>query len=157
MNNIKFEDFANNIVTLLEETFSNPQGYYLDLHSGGLMGTLKGISAVQASGSFKSGATTIAGHVYHTDFYLKNVVVQSLRGQEVGKLDWDQSWVLKTVNELEWNKLKQTLGETCQTILELVKARETWEDQSITDALVALAHTSYHVGAIRQMILMLEP
>ena len=27
MNSIKFEDFANNIALLLEETFSNPQGW----------------------------------------------------------------------------------------------------------------------------------
>ncbi len=154
MNSIKFEDFVNNIVILLEETFSNPQGYYLDRRSGGLMGTLENITATQASSSFKPGATTIAGHVDHTRFYLSNVVVQSLRGQEVGKLDWDQSWVLKTVTELEWNDLKQTLSKTCQTVLELVKARETWDDESITDAMVGLAHTAYHIGAIRQMILM---
>jgi hypothetical protein len=156
MNSIKFADFATNIVILLEETFSNPQGYYLDKSSGGLMGTLENITAAQASTAFKPGATSIAGHVFHTDFYLSNVVVQSLRGQEVGKLDWDQSWVLKTVNELEWSKLKQDLRETCQTVLELVKARETWDDQPITDAMVGLAHTAYHVGAIRQMMQLLE-
>jgi hypothetical protein len=156
MNGIKFEDFANNIIILLEETFSNPQGYYLDLHSGGLMGTLESITAEQASRSFKPGMTTIAGHVFHTDFYLGKVVVQSLRGLEVGKLDWDQSWELKTVNELEWQELKQNLSDTCQTILELVKARETWDDQPITDAMVGLAHTAYHVGAIRQMMQLLE-
>ncbi len=155
MNSIKFEDFANNIATLLEETFFNPQGYYLDRHSGGLMGTLEKITAAQASSSFKPGMTTIAGHVFHTDFYLSKVVVQSLRGQDVGKLDWDQSWILKTVTELEWEELKQHLRETCQTVLELVKARETWDDQPITDAMVGLAHTAYHVGAIRQMTLML--
>ena len=155
MNSIKFEDFANNIIILLEETFFNPQGYYLDRYSGGLLGTLENITAVQASHSFKSGATTIAGHVFHSDFYLSKVVVQSLRGQEVGKLGWDQSWVLKTVDELEWQELKQTLRDTCQTVLELVKARETWDDQPITDAMVGLAHTAYHVGAIRQMMLML--
>jgi hypothetical protein len=156
MNGIKFEDFANNIIILLEETFSKPQGYYLDLHSGGLMGTLENITAAQASTAFKPGMTTIAAHVDHTRFYLSNVVVQSLRGQEVGKLDWDQSWELKTVNELEWQELKQNLSDTCQTILELVKARETWDDQPITDAMVGLAHTAYHVGAIRQMMQLLE-
>jgi hypothetical protein len=156
MNSIKFEDFANNILVLLEETFYNPQGYYLDRHSGGLMGTLEDISALQASHAFKPGTTTIAAHVDHTNFYLSKVVVQSLRGQEVGKLDWDQSWVLRTVTELEWEELKQTLRETYQTVLELVKARETWDDQPITDAMVGLAHTAYHVGAIRQMALMLE-
>jgi hypothetical protein len=155
MNSIKFEDFANNILVLLEETFSSPQGYYLDRSSGGLMGTLENITAAQASSSFKPGMTTIAGHVDHTRFYLSEVVVQSLRGQEVGKLDWDQSWVLKTVNELEWQELKQNLSNTCQTVLEFVKARETWDDQPITDAMVGLAHTAYHVGAIRQMTLML--
>ena len=155
MNSIKFEDFANNIIILLEETFFNPQGYYLDRYSGGLLGTLENITAVQASHSFKSGATTIAGHVFHSDFYLSKVVVQSLRGQEVGKLGWDQSWVLKTVDELEWQELKQTLRDTCQTVLELVKGRETWDDEPITDAMVGLAHTAYHVGAIRQMMLML--
>ncbi len=155
MNSIKFEDFANNIIVLLEETFSNPQGYYLDRRSNGLLGTLEHVTADQASGSFKPGMTTIAGHVFHTNFYLSKVVVQSLRGQDVGKLDWDQSWVLKTVNELEWQELKQNLRQTCQTVLELVKARETWDDQPITDAMVGLAHTAYHVGAIRQMILML--
>jgi hypothetical protein len=155
MNSIKFEDFANNIIILLEETFFNPQGYYLDRSSGGLMGTLENITAAQASSAFKSGMTTIAGHVFHTDFYLSKVVVQSLRGLEVGKLDWDQSWVLKTVTELEWEELKRTMRETCQTVLELVKARETWDDQPITDAMVGLAHTAYHVGVIRQMTLML--
>jgi hypothetical protein len=155
MNSIKFEDFANNIIILLEETFSNPQGYYLDRSSGGMMGTLEKVTSEQASSALKPGMTTIAAHVDHTRFYLSEVVVQSLRGQEVGKLNWDQSWVLKTVNEVEWNKLKQDLRETFQTVLELVKSRETWDDQPITDAMVGLAHTAYHVGAIRQMILML--
>ena len=76
MNSIKFEDFTNNIVTLFEETFSNPQGYYLDQSSGGLLGTLENITADQASRSFKPGATTIAAHVDHTRFYLNEVVVQ---------------------------------------------------------------------------------
>jgi hypothetical protein len=156
MNSIKFEDFANNIIILLEETVSKPQGYYLDQSSGGLFGTLEKITADQASHSFKPGATSIAAHVDHTRFYLSEVVVKSLRGQEVGKIDWDQSWIHKTVNELEWNELKQNLRQTCHNVLELVKARATWDDQPITDALVALAHTAYHVGAIRQMILMLE-
>ncbi len=157
MNSIASEDFANNIVILLEETFFKPQGYYLDRISGGLMGTLKGISALQASCAFKPGMSTIAAHVEHTRFYLSEVVVQSLRGEEVGKLNWNQSWNLKTVTELEWNELKQHLHQTCQTVLELVKTREIWDDQPITDAMVGLAHTAYHVGAIRQMILMLEP
>jgi DinB superfamily len=157
MNSIKFEDFANNIIILLEETFENPQGYYLDRSSGGLLGTLQKITADQASRSFKPGMTSIAAHVEHTRFYLSEVVVTSLRGDEVGKLDWNQSWVLKTVNELEWQELKQMLHETCSNVLELVKARETWDDQPITDAMVGLAHTAYHVGAIRQMVLMLEP
>ena len=109
-----------------------------------------------ASGLFKPGVTTIAAHVYHTNFYLNEVVVRSLSGQEVPRLDWAQSWEFKTVTDLEWHDLKQQLHQTYETMMQLVKARETWDDQSITDTLVALAHTSYHVGAIRQMILMLE-
>ncbi len=156
MNSIRFEDFTNNIIILLEETFSNPQGYYLDRSSGGLFGTLEQVSATTASGLFKPGVTTIAAHVYHSNFYLKEVVVQTLQGQEVPKLNWQQSWDVKTVTDLEWHDLKQQLHKTYQTMMQLVKTRETWDDESVTATLVALAHTSYHVGAIRQMILMLE-
>jgi hypothetical protein len=157
MNSIRFEDFANNIIILLKETFENPQGYYLDRSSGGLFGTLEHVSAATASGLFKPGVTTIAAHVYHSNFYLKEVVVRSLQGKEFpDKIDWAKSWDFKTVNDLEWHDLKQQLHETYKTMMQLVGSRETWEDQSITDTLVALAHTSYHVGAIRQMLLMLE-
>ena len=156
MNSIQFEDFTNNIIILLEETFEKPQGYYLDRSSGGLFGTLETVSAATASALFKPGVTTIAAHVYHTNFYLNEVVVRSLQGEEVPKLNWQKSWDVKTVTELEWHDLKQQLHQTYETMMELVKAREIWEDESITDTLVALAHTSYHVGAIRQMILMLE-
>ena len=155
MNSIQFEDFTNNIIILLEETFEKPQGYYLDRSSGGLFGTLEHVTADTASGLFKPGVTTIAAHVYHTNFYLNEVVVRSLRGEEVPKLNWQKSWEFKTVTDLEWQSLKQQLHQTYETMMQLVKARETWDDQSITDTLVALAHTSYHVGAIRQMILML--
>ena len=38
---IQDEDFANNIIILLEKLFSNLQGYYLDRHLGGLMDMLE--------------------------------------------------------------------------------------------------------------------
>jgi hypothetical protein len=156
MNSIQFEDFANNIAILLEETFENPQGYYLDRSSGGLFGTLEHVGADGASKVIKPKMSTVAAHVYHTNFYLNEVVVRSLRGQEVPKLDWQKSWDVKMVNELEWQDLKRQLRQTYETMMQLLKARASWEDQSIADAMVGLAHSSYHLGAIRQMLLMLE-
>ena len=59
---IRKEDFVNNLLTLLVETFESPPGpasTYLD-QKAGLFDTLERVSAEQASKPVANGATSIA-------------------------------------------------------------------------------------------------
>ncbi|HEV8157658.1 MAG TPA: hypothetical protein VGP58_01410, partial [Pyrinomonadaceae bacterium] len=107
-NTIKKEDFLDNISYLLRETFEGSpeeQGSaYLD-RGVGVFATIEKISAETASRSIGENQASIAAHLEHARFYLI-ALVEFMNGR-TEKVDWDKSWLIKTVNESEWNVLKE--------------------------------------------------
>ena len=130
METVSQEDFANNLFTLLKETFEGPPpqtaSVYLD-QGGGLLQTIESLTAAPASRSFKSGAPTIAAHCEHLRFYLM-ALYQYMHGP-LDKIDWKQSWVVQTVNSSEWDTLKAELRNAYRTITDDLKSVESWEDK----------------------------
>ena len=145
------EQFTESLHELLEETFDKVQGRYLD-RSTSLFETLATISAEEASRPVSAICASIAAQVEHTRFYLE-VCARYGRGEQVGKIDWDATWLLRTVTPDEWEALQGRLRDTHQDLLAVLRAPATWESEfAIGGAMNALVHTAYHLGEIRQAL-----
>ena len=151
MPQIAIERFTNELFPLLEETFERVNGIYLDKGTS-LFETLDTISAEEASHPVSAHCASIAGQVEHVRFYLQ-VLQDYMQQKEIGKIDWQASWYLKTVTPDEWEALKQRLRATYQGVLALIKSFESWEGENdIAGALAIVVHTAYHLGEIRQAL-----
>ncbi|MBC7804666.1 MAG: hypothetical protein H7145_00755 [Akkermansiaceae bacterium] len=145
------QHFETTLLRLLEETFENVQGAFLDKGTS-LLQTLASLSSEQASVPVSESGASIAGHVEHTRFYLA-VLLDAAHGKLTGTIDWEQSWQVKTVTPEKWTALQAALRETYQQVLTLVKTEGNWEDEEhVGDTMAILAHTAYHLGAIRMAL-----
>ncbi len=150
---INRNDFLDNISYLLRETFEgSPEGQgsaYLD-RGVGVFATIEKISAETASRSIGENEASIAAHLEHARFYLI-ALVEFMNGR-TEKVNWDESWLVKTVNESEWNFLKENVKRDYEKTAEAFQVIENWNDDNIGEAMAIVAHTAYHLGAIRQIL-----
>jgi hypothetical protein len=148
---IALERFTNELYPMLEETFERVNGIYLDRGTS-LFETLETITAEQASRPVSAQCASIAGQVEHVRFYIE-VLQEYMRGHEVGKIDWQASWYLKTVTPEEWDTLKQRLRASYASLTALIRSFTTWEGENeLGGALAIVVHTAYHLGEIRQAL-----
>jgi hypothetical protein len=66
--------------------------------------------------------------------------------------DWNASWQRTTVTQEEWESLCQSLREAAHQWQESVVKHQEWNDLTASGALASVAHTAYHLGAIRQIL-----
>lgn len=101
MSSIQSEHFTKALLSLLDETFENVQGDYLDKNTS-FFETLASITAEEASIAVGGNCATLAAQVKHAAFYL-DVVEKSVRDPNFPKANWDEIW--RTVNRVtvdEW-------------------------------------------------------
>ncbi len=147
---IKKDDFLKSTLYLLRETFegSGESGsVYLD-RGVGIFNTLEKLSAEEVSR--KTGSTTIAAHTEHAKFFLDRFLEFMTGGIE--KVNWDDSWLIETVNETEWNHLRDAVRKSYENALRTFAEIEDWNQDTIGEAIAIVAHTAYHLGAIRQIM-----
>ena len=87
---IQSEHFTKALYLLLDETFDNVQGIYLDKGTS-LFETLATISADEASVPVGGRCATLAAQVRHVAFYL-DVLESSIRSGEFESVDWGEVW-----------------------------------------------------------------
>ena len=137
MSTISQKDFTDSLFQLLRETFEGPPAgvgsAYLD-KGAGLFQTLDALSAADASRGPWPGASTVAAHCEHARFYV-HALLDFMRGA-TEKVDWGRSWLVREVSADEWDGLR---------------AAPAWRDEEVGDSMAILAHTAYHLGAIRQL------
>lgn len=153
MKTIKQEDFTNSLSALLKETFEGANTAFgtMYLYQGtGLFATIENIDAEKASRLVPDGKATIAAHCEHVRFYLE--FLSDYLSENFKMVDWKDSWNVKTVNEKEWNALRGQLQKSYQKVTDTFDEIETWNDFKISGALGILAHTAYHLSAIRQIL-----
>ena len=142
-----------NLAFLLEETFASPArpggNAYLDRQSG-WEPTLASLSAEAASRPAQPGGTTIAGHVEHARLYLE-ALLRFADGRPE-KVDWDATWGVREVTPVAWEALKASFEETSARVVRAFEDRDTWDDHAVGAAMAVLAHSAYHLGAVRQRI-----
>ena len=152
MSTIETEHFSQALMTLLDETFDNVQGYYLDKGTS-LFETLAGISAEEASIPVGGKCATLAAQVKHISFYL-DVVDKSVRDPDFPSVDWGEIWRnVGGVTAEEWKAIQAELRVNYNRILSLLQEMPGWPGVAeVGGAMGVLAHTAYHLGEVRQAL-----
>jgi hypothetical protein len=145
------EHLNNALLLVLEETFENVHGIYLDKNTS-IFETLAAISAEQASIPTSPSCASIAAHVEHMAFY-NETILQFVRGERP-EVDWDEIWHrVEAVTPAEWEASQQRLRASYQEIRTLFKSTPDWKSSDeIGGALGLIAHNAYHLGEIRQAL-----
>jgi hypothetical protein len=142
--------FLKSILYLLHETFEgapeNQPSAYLD-RGVGIFATLERLTAEQVSREI--GATTIVAQIEHAKFYLDRLC-EFMNGR-TEKVNWEQSWLIEDVTDEEWDALRATVRKSYENALRCFAEIEDWNEDRVGMAMGMLAHTAYHLGAIRQM------
>ncbi len=66
--------------------------------------------------------------------------------------DWNGSWQRASVTDEQWRLLRDNLRKEADIWREAVVVKKEWDDISAAGALSSIAHTAYHLGAIRQIL-----
>ncbi len=142
------------VTRMLREAFAGPPGpwtYFTDTAPGtGVFGTISGLTAAQASQVGGPGRTTIAGHIHHMSASVA-LAAAELRGEPSSR-DRSRSWTVSTVDEAGWAALRARLRDEYESLLVAVETRGLWDEDALGVAMGAIAHTAYHLGAIRQRL-----
>ena len=148
---VDLEQVKNQLLTFLDETFEHVHGIYLDRGTS-LFETLETISAEDASRPVSARCASIAGQTEHVRFYLQ-LLDRSLRGEDIGKIDWETTWWVTSVTPDEWEGLKDRLRAAYRGACATIRGVAAWDaEHDLGDALAILVHTAYHLGEIRQAL-----
>jgi hypothetical protein len=142
------------VMRMLREAFEGPPGpwtYFTDTAPGtGVFGTISGLTASEASREGGPGHSTIAGHVNHLSSSVA-LATRELRGESTSR-DRSQSWTVSVVDDAAWVALRTALRREYERLLVAVETHAVWDEDALGVAIGAIAHTAYHLGAIRQRL-----
>lgn len=157
MSTINSQHFTEALLALLDETFDNVRGYYLDKGTS-LFETLATITSEEASVPVGGKCATLAAQVKHVAFYL-DVLEKSVRAGQFTRVDWGEIWrTVGSVTPDEWEAIKAELRASYNGILNLVRDTTEWpSEREIGGAMAIVTHTAYHLGEIRQALCVLKP
>lgn len=143
--------FASEVGDLLRETFEDVHGQYLDKGTS-LIDTIGLLDASMASTPMSCNGETVVAHICHLTFYL-DVLGEYMRGERTEKADWESSWLRKEANEEDWRKIIDALKSAYHRTLQLVQRSNLPNDEEyIGGSMSMIAHSAFHLGAIRQII-----
>jgi hypothetical protein len=147
----KDASITSELLGLFEETFEKVHGSYLDRGTS-FLETLASVDWREASRKRGAIKETIAAHVNHVVFYV--VVLQEyITGERTGKTDWSLSWLVEAVDETGWAELVGKLESEYRKLRDFIESVEEWGDADRFGGILSiLAHCSYHLGAVRQLI-----
>jgi hypothetical protein len=151
MKTINQEDFTKSLAILFKETFEGmvapDENIFTDKESS-FFSTIGKIDAAKASA--EKNQTTIAAHSEHARFYIE--LLDNYLNKNFHVVDFNRSWNVKSVTEDEWDLLRENISKIYRKVCETFEANEEWTLDTITVAMGILAHTAYHLGAIRQIV-----
>lgn len=152
---IKQEDYLNNLFALLDETFENHHGIYLDRNTS-LFTTLETVSAEEASIPVGGKCASLAAQVAHVTFYLE-VLERYVVYNDTSPADWGYIWrTVEKVTPEEWEEYKTKLKDAYRRIEKMFRENPVWNEDAIGGSMAIVVHTAYHLGEIRQALCTLK-
>jgi hypothetical protein len=116
----------------------------------GLLGTMASMTAEQASHVPAPGRKSAAAHAQHLRFALE-LAAERLRGK-TPDADWDSSWEPAVVTPAEWKQLQDRIRAASATVRKLIADGDAWDNMMLQGIVATVAHTAYHLGAMRQLL-----
>ena len=148
--------FLNPALALLDETFDQTRGIYLDKDTS-LFCTLDTINEQEASIPVGGKCASLAAQVAHVIFYL-DVLERYVVQHDSSPADWGAIWrTVEKVNPQEWQALKDNLRAAYARTVELFRSQAEWNEDSIGGVMATIVHSAYHLGEIRQALCTLQP
>lgn len=150
MKTINQDAFTESLAMIFKELFEGmtaPETNIFLNREAGFFSTLGNINA--AGASTEKNRTTIAAHSEHARFYLE--LLNNYLNKNFTVIDFNQSWLVKKVSEDEWDLLRESMSRAYRDVSETFEKNEDWSLNTITVAMGIIAHTAYHLGAIRQI------
>lgn len=150
------EHFTKAVFLLLEESFENVQGIYLNKNTS-MFETLAGISADEASIPVGGKCATLAAQVKHVAFYLE-VLERFMRDPKSPPADWGEVWrTVSKVTPEEWKSIQAELRTNYQNMRKYIESVQEWPNEdALGTAMAIIAHSAYHLGEIRQALCVIK-
>jgi hypothetical protein len=147
------------IMEFLEEVYDGPKHSYTwfigNEQGSGLLGTVRGVDAEEASTPVVEGGTTVAAHVGHLLWTLQKAN-SYMRGEDPS-WDWSESWTVGGVGPEEWRQLIGSLEAEFTEVVQSLRPGVVWRsDEQYREILALIPHAAYHLGAVRQMVLVIR-
>ncbi|MFA1822403.1 hypothetical protein ACDX78_19950 [Virgibacillus oceani] len=148
------ETLRNSVKSMVKETFEGPpvpvKGTWFTTvePNSGIFGVIEKVTYDEASMSVHG--TTLAAHTDHVRYHMwgTNEILETGKQPE---MDWGKSWGLHSVDEQQWNRIQEGLRNEYLMLLESIDAIEG--NELLANVVIpSLAHSAYHLGAIRQML-----
>jgi hypothetical protein len=115
----------------------------------GLNPTLAQIDAITASKIPAPGRSSIAAHCEHLRYVLE--IVNAWSKLEKPQPDWSLAWLTSSVDADAWEALKTAIQTECEVLKSFIAACSEWNPKLLNLLLSNTSHMAYHVGAIRQI------
>ncbi len=136
------------LLALLEETFLDAKGYYLDKGAPYLL-TLREIDSKTASTEFEGSHETIAGHINHVIVSLK-YTQDFINAKDLSHYNWAEGWEA-AVTAIQWEAEIAALKDENEELMKLVSGTGNWLEGNKLDLMMGtIAHCAYHLAIIRQ-------
>ena len=158
MSTIPISELLDSFFILLTEAYAGPPDpsstWFIDNEpDSGILGTLKNVSAAEASHSMdgKGGSgSTIASHAEHLRWSLAQSNA-AMRGEPFG--NWGESWQIVQVDPVEWDLLRDNLRAEFETLSKTMPEQSgELVGDTLTGVLALLPHAAFHLGILRQMV-----
>jgi hypothetical protein len=124
------------------------------LNSGdvGLLRALEALPAADASKSLHGGAT-VAAHAQHVQFGLSLFNRWAREGgNPFADAKWDEAWKTTTVDAAAWSEILKGLKAESREWRNHLAAPRDLQEVELRGLIASVAHTAYHLGAIRQIV-----
>lgn len=153
------EKLISPLLEILHELYigvEKEHSWVIDAKPGyGFARTVKSLNAEQASTPIVDGGTTVAAHTYHLKWSI-DFAMQFYEGKQPAG-NWEESWTVVTVTEPEWNVLQQELAEAYEKLKATIAGVKDWSNPMLVQGTIAmLPHAAYHLGSVKQMILVIN-
>ncbi|CAN5616066.1 hypothetical protein BH23CHL5_BH23CHL5_13520 [soil metagenome] len=140
--------FRKALLLVLDETFVQVHGLMLDRGTS-FFETLATIAPEEASTRFSNRSAPLSAQVNHTRYYI-DILIELVRTGQHPETDWDASWNVAEVTEIEWQQLISRLRTSYEQLREIAGSFDRWDADSIAGAFALVGHSLYHLGEIRQ-------